>query len=85
MVFEDFQCEKCEYVIKDVEAPSGDKLPKRKVCPECGGSCYRKWGNGTHSIIIPEHFKANTSTPGNKWAKEKMKNYKGQNKKKRFY
>jgi len=86
MVFEDFKCDTCGEIIKDVSADSGDKLPKYKKCPneECDGKCYRVWNNA-FSIIIPEHFKATSSTKGNNWTKDKMKTFKGQNKKKRFY
>ena len=83
MVYDDYKCsnKECNHIIEDVSADMG-QLPKSKKCPKCGSKCYRTWGS---SVIIPENFKAMSTTSGNNWARNRMKNYKGQNGTKRFY
>lgn len=85
MRFNDYKCskEECKTIVKDHITKDGEDPPKYVKCPECGSRAYRVFGGS--NVLIPEHFKATTTTPGNTWTKNRMKNYKGQNGKKRFY
>ena len=75
MVFENYCCKKCNYLIEDVEAESISKMPKKIMCPECGSDCTRVIGTTIH---ISDSFKAvSKGVKGASWAGEKMKKYSG--------
>lgn len=84
MVCEDYKCEECGYIIESVEAESGDKLPKRKDCPECGTkkSCHRIWSTNFH---LPTDFKAVDSERGINVMRNRMKRYKSPSGRKHVY
>lgn len=71
MVSESYKCETCGYIIEEVTAESGDKLPKRKKCPECETmTCHRVWMSSIH---IPSGFRATESNRGINKYKEGLK------------
>ena len=84
MVLENYKCEECKHIIEGVEADSGEKLPKRMDCPECGAkkSCYRCWGAYIH---IPTNFKAVQDGRGINQMRGKMQKYKGALGKKHYH
>lgn len=84
MVLENYKCEECGFIIENVEANSGEQLPKRKNCPKCETkkSCYRMWGGSFH---IPTNFKAVETGRGINLMRDKMKNYKGVSGNKHYY
>ena len=85
MINVDYQCKECDHIIEDVTAESGEKLPKRKNCPECEAikSCSRIWGSS--KFHLPTHFKAIEEGRGVNTMRDKMRNYKGPLGKKHYY
>ncbi len=87
MRFENYRCE-CGHVIEDYEIEYGEETPYKVDCPECGlkESCKIDWSTRTEGgIKIPNNFQALPRSQGAKDFGNRMKNYKGQNGKKRLY
>lgn len=67
MKYSDFRCNKCSAVF---EEEFHDKIPSVCVCPFCGGTATRKWGN---NFIIPFEMRAGIESPWDYGKKAKKK------------